>query len=134
MFVNYCFEKLYCKNDISINKTANAAFHQEDTLNGEEGEIALRKYSGVLTEDFMQKVVTIQPVNFLEDSEAATQMINTWANETTRGKISEIFTEPLDPDTLMVLASSLYFKASWNKKFELEKPFKTCWAGSLGSG
>ena len=38
-------------------------------------------------------------------------------SEQTNEKIPELYPEPLDADTAMVLASSLYFKGNWKTKF-----------------
>ena len=114
-----------------IRKIANGAFHQKDLPNGNSGKSALQQYSGILLEDFMQDLVNIKEVDFLQSPVESTDLINNWVNETTLGKIPTLFNEPLTEDTLMVLASSLYFKASWQNTFEVEKiDDGLCWQSS----
>ena len=40
-----------------------------------------------------------------------------WVKRQTEGKITDIISEPLSPDTKMVLASALYFNAMWERTF-----------------
>ena len=48
--------------------------------------------------------------------------INTWVNEKTHGKITEII-EQIDPSTLMFLINAIYFKATWHYAFDKEKTY-----------
>jgi len=56
------------------------------------------------------------------DADAATQQINEWISKQTNGQIDEMYQEPLDEQTALILASSLYFKSSWQKAFTLLDP------------
>jgi len=117
--------------DSYILKLANGAFHQKDLPNGNSGKAALKQFSGILLEDFMQDLVNIKEVDFVQSPVESTDLINSWVNETTLGKIPTLFKEPLTEDTLMVLASSLYFRASWQNTFEVEKNNEgLCWQSS----
>jgi serpin B len=49
-------------------------------------------------------------------SSSATQAINDWVVEQTRGRIEKLF-DALDPATLMVLANAVYLKATWMNQF-----------------
>ena len=40
-----------------------------------------------------------------------------WVNEKTNGKIKSII-ENLSPDVMIVLLNAIYFKGSWEKKFD----------------
>jgi serpin B len=44
--------------------------------------------------------------------------INQWASKNTRGRIPVLFTDPLDPDTRLVLTDAIYFKGLWLTQFE----------------
>jgi len=85
------------------------------------------------SEDFQQDISNyfagqFQPLDFEGDHVQATDAINEWASEQTNGMISPLYPSPLDPTTAMVLASSVYFKASWQKKFTLESDNdEFCW-------
>jgi len=71
---------------------------------------------------------TLHSVDFAGDSIGATNKINEWVSEQTMNKIPELYPEPLDADTAMVLASSLYFKGAWNTKFTpLADDNDLCW-------
>ena len=48
----------------------------------------------------------------------ATEIINSWVEEMTNGRIQDLFNEPLGPDTLMVLVNSIFFKAFWELPFD----------------
>ena len=50
-------------------------------------------------------------------SENATKAMNDWVKEKTRGKIPELFSKPLDPNTVLVLINALYFKGAWRTPF-----------------
>lgn len=72
-------------------------------------------------------MLNIQAVDFQNNAEGATNQINEWINGTTNGKIPKLFREALTEDTLMVLASSLYFRASWQNRFDLATSENLCW-------
>ena len=93
------------------------------------------EYVNLLTENFIKDVTNIQPVDFKNNPKDATESINKWISEKTHGKIPKLFDEDLESDTLVILASSLYFKASWTGKFRLIKKGSKedqalCWAES----
>jgi len=94
------------------------------------GDKALSQFSGVLLENFIQDLYNIQPVDFENDAVGSTDLINEWVNGTTNGKIAELFPEPLLEDTLMVLASTLYFKGTWKSQFE-SATGDHCWQTSI---
>ncbi|XP_065078383.1 serine protease inhibitor 28Dc-like isoform X2 [Ochlerotatus camptorhynchus] len=59
----------------------------------------------------------VERLDFSKQPIEATQRINSWVNENTHGKIPEIFSAPLGSNTVMVIASALYFKALWQDMF-----------------
>ncbi|CAG5087353.1 Oidioi.mRNA.OKI2018_I69.PAR.g11524.t1.cds [Oikopleura dioica] len=95
---------------------ANGAFYQQKFQGGDIAVFAERLHA-----NFIENVGDIKGVDFHKAQEA-TDVINSWVEEKTHGKIPTIFDEPLDQNTLLVLASSLYYKAEWKSKFEEEKP------------
>ena len=50
-------------------------------------------------------------------SESVTDAMNAWVKEKTQGRISGIFSEPPDPDTVLILINTLYFKGAWLSPF-----------------
>lgn len=59
---------------------------------------------------------TTQSVNFF-DSLTTTSLINKWVTQATNGRIREVTNGQFSPETNMVIASSLYFKATWMTEF-----------------
>lgn len=48
----------------------------------------------------------------------AAGIINGWVRDNTRGRITEIVTAPIDPQTVMFLINAVYFKGSWTHRFD----------------
>jgi serpin B len=60
----------------------------------------------------------IYPVDFKNDEETARKLINDWAAEFTKGKITDLFPMPLDPATKLVLVNAVYFNGEWTNSFD----------------
>lgn len=60
---------------------------------------------------------TLQRLDFQNKSELSTKYINRWVDEKTEGKIKELFSNPIDQTTRVVIASALYFNALWERTF-----------------
>jgi serpin B len=56
-------------------------------------------------------------LDFAGHSKEATDTINNWVSEKTKGRIPQIFASPLDQDVVMVLTASLYFCGKWKEPF-----------------
>lgn len=56
-------------------------------------------------------------VDFIRKGKAAMDIINTWVNQKTMGKISKILDDVPSPNTMMILLSALYFNGEWNQHF-----------------
>ncbi|XP_014796491.1 PREDICTED: serpin B12-like [Calidris pugnax] len=64
----------------------------------------------------------LQTVDFQGATEAARTKINSWVESETQGKIKDLFAPGvITVDTLLVLVNVIYFKASWEHKFEEQK-------------
>nr|XP_010303497.1 PREDICTED: serpin B12-like [Balearica regulorum gibbericeps] len=64
----------------------------------------------------------LQTVDFKGALEAARTKINAWIESETQGKIKELFAPGvINADAVLVLANVIYFKASWEHKFEEKK-------------
>ncbi len=50
----------------------------------------------------------------------AAPRINNWVSENTKGKIPQIVTPPINPETVMFLINAIYFKGDWTQKFDPE--------------
>ncbi len=58
---------------------------------------------------------SVQGLDFGAPGAAGT--INAWVKKSTRDKISQIVSPPIDPQTIMFLINAIYFKGSWSTKF-----------------
>jgi len=100
---------------------ANGVFANEGML--EEG------YTSLLTDKYqLTDSESIHTVDFENDNEGATEQINQWIYRNTNGMIDPMYEEPLDPDMAILLSSSLYFKGSWESKFQTDfDDHRPCW-------
>uniref|UniRef100_A0A8C2U0E5 Serpin family B member 11 n=1 Tax=Coturnix japonica TaxID=93934 RepID=A0A8C2U0E5_COTJA len=61
----------------------------------------------------------LETMDFQRDLEASRLKINDWVESETEGKIKELFARGvINTDAILVLANAIYFKASWEHKFE----------------
>jgi serpin B len=61
----------------------------------------------------------LKEVDFAGNTEQARQTINTWVEEKTQQKIKELLKPGiLNVDTRLVLTNAIYFKASWQRRFD----------------
>ncbi|KAK9145439.1 hypothetical protein Sjap_005342 [Stephania japonica] len=62
---------------------------------------------------------TAKPVDFVNKAAEVTNEVNSWVESETRGLIKELLPPgSVDSFTRLVLANALYFKGSWDEKFE----------------
>ncbi len=62
-----------------------------------------------------------ETVPFSKESEKIREDINSWVSEKTKEKIKELLNKgTIGPDTQCVIASTIYFKADWEKPFNKE--------------
>ncbi|XP_053694200.1 uncharacterized protein LOC128742043 [Sabethes cyaneus] len=59
----------------------------------------------------------VEKLDFVNSPHDATKHINNWVNQSTHGKIPEIFPGAVSSNTMMVIVSALYFKALWQEMF-----------------
>ena len=74
----------------------------------------LESYLNSITNYFGAQIFT---EDFALSSQKATDELNNWVKEKTRGKIPKLF-DGLPASTLMVLMNAIYFKGLWDNKFE----------------
>lgn len=87
-------------------RVANAIFIQQQLpINAKFVSLANQLYGA-----------STQAVNFF-DSLSTTSLINKWVTQATNGRIREVVNGQFSPETNMVIASSLYFKATWMTEF-----------------
>ncbi|KAL1438203.1 hypothetical protein MTO96_048286 [Rhipicephalus appendiculatus] len=90
----------------STLRVANAAVVQESYTVTDE-------YLGLLRQSFDAEV----SVASLND-EQSVRAINDWVKNKTEQKIEQLLSEPLPPDTRLVLLNAIYFKGLWNVPFD----------------
>lgn len=59
----------------------------------------------------------IRSLDFRGDSHGSKDYINSWVKDKTSGKIPFIVADDIDPNTHIILASTLYFKGFWENSF-----------------
>lgn len=60
-------------------------------------------------------------ISFLDFSDAkAADTINSWVLKQTKGKIEDLITPLVDPETVLFLINAIYFKGQWTKPFDPE--------------
>uniref|UniRef100_A0A8C0F755 Serpin family B member 11 n=1 Tax=Bubo bubo TaxID=30461 RepID=A0A8C0F755_BUBBB len=71
---------------------------------------------------YLLTAVALTSMDFHGAVEAARIKINSWVESETQGKIKELFAPGvIDVHALLVLVNVIYFKASWEHKFEEQK-------------
>lgn len=98
---------------------ANGMFYQNHTRPTTSINQLQAEYVNILTKNFVTDVANIQPLDFANNPVESTQFINEWVSTQTHGHIPAVFAQPLQPDSLVVLASTLYFKGIWETEFDL---------------
>ncbi|MEH1898228.1 MAG: serpin family protein [Nostoc sp.] len=68
------------------------------------------------TQDFYQAKIS----NFNFKDAAASNIINNWVKENTKGKITKIV-EKIEPNQVLFLINAIYFKGNWSNEFDKNK-------------
>merc|ERR1711868_347394 len=118
------------ENGYTLN-IANGVFHQKDMGLTSPNKLQ-GNYLDLLKENFIRDESHIKELDFQQKSQEATDEINKWVAEKTNNKIPQLFSEPLDSQTIVMLVSTLYFKASWNEKFESVRKDPPCYYANMG--
>lgn len=56
-------------------------------------------------------------VDFAKPGSEATDTVNKWVADNTKNRITKLFKEEISKDTIILLASTLYFAGKWSKSF-----------------
>ena len=84
------------------------------------------EFLSTCTQDFMADALPLT-------IPGATDAINTWAAEKTHGRITELLTQELPPETKIVLTNALYFLGDWAIPFEANDTYDEEFAAPVGS-
>ncbi|KAK7074961.1 hypothetical protein SK128_012667 [Halocaridina rubra] len=61
---------------------------------------------------------TVRTLQFRSDPLGSMNAINNWVNRNTNGKIPQLLTQPMSPDTIFVAANTVYFNGAWENPFD----------------
>ena len=102
-------------DDLSGEHHRPYTLHTANQVWGQEDVPLLDSFVGVMEDDYLAPVET---EDFRSDPDAARNKINKWVKTQTKGHIDELFESgDMTPDTKLVLANAIYFKADWEHKF-----------------
>jgi serpin B len=89
---------------------------------GQQGYKFLDEFLTVTREKYGAELAL---VDFVHQTEAARQTINSWVARQTNDKIKDLIGEgALGPDTRLVLTNAIYFKGDWQTPFEKDATHK----------
>ncbi|XP_051004172.1 serpin B11 [Acomys russatus] len=75
----------------------------------------------------------LQSVDFELSTEETRKSINAWVENKTNGKVTNLFEKgTIDPSSVMVLVSAIYFKGKWQNKFQKRDTVKAPFHISVG--
>uniref|UniRef100_A0A8W4FFU7 Serpin domain-containing protein n=1 Tax=Sus scrofa TaxID=9823 RepID=A0A8W4FFU7_PIG len=82
------------------------------------------------SQDYLENVkkfylASVASVDFVNAAEESRQMINSWVESQTKGKIKDLFPKgTLSSSTTLVLVNAIYFKGRWLQEFKKENTSK----------
>uniref|UniRef100_A0A4X1TV10 Serpin domain-containing protein n=1 Tax=Sus scrofa TaxID=9823 RepID=A0A4X1TV10_PIG len=93
------------------------------------------------SQDYLENVkkfylASVASVDFVNAAEESRQMINSWVESQTKGKIKDLFPKgTLSSSTTLVLVNAIYFKGRWLQEFKKENTSKEkFWLNKLEEG
>ncbi|XP_077283835.1 alaserpin-like [Arctopsyche grandis] len=124
---------LHLPNSDFTKSAFKSAMNRLNNIQGVTLNIANKLYvkkNLVLNEDFRSSAVDsfssdIENIEFALSEEAAA-IINTWVEEKTNSKIKNIISQDLlNESTRLILINAIYFKGTWELKFDAAKTIKS---------
>lgn len=80
----------------------------------QEGINIIPSYKALVQSHYKGEAIN---VDFAKQSAKATDIINEFISKNTNGRIPKLFSDPVEPDTAILLAACLYFKGAWDEPF-----------------
>ena len=77
--------------------------------------------------------VNFYRVNFQKSSDKAKDQINAWVDKSTQGYIQNLLTDPLSPNTKLILTNAIYFKGLWALPFDIKQTNKQSFTSDTGT-
>ncbi|MCD6575559.1 MAG: serpin family protein [Nanoarchaeota archaeon] len=120
----HIYNILNSENENYTLKTANALWAQKDYPFSQEYFDTIKNYYG-------GKVTN---VDFINKSEEARRMINSWVESQTNDKIKDLIPpNVLTPDTRLVLTNAIYFKGNWTHPFDKDSTHEETFQSPKGN-
>jgi serpin B len=83
---------------------------------GQQGRAWLTPFLTLTREQYGAE---LQPLDFWQNTEGSRQTINAWVSQRTAGEIPQLLAPgSLDPNTQLVLTNAIYFKGTWQTRFD----------------
>jgi serpin B len=84
----------------------------------------------------MDKFAGFEPVDFSNSADGVRQHINTWVEEQTHDRITNLLPQgSVDGNTILIIVNAIYFLGNWmyqfNKEYTTEADFNTSWGAKL---
>lgn len=131
--INYAYRELFSRMvSIEDSKNVTSLSYRHDHVHQKpevrlanriyvDLQISLKPTFSTISQSFFGS--STGKVNFAANPGEAVDIINGWVEETTNGKIKEMFPE-VDSSTKLAVVSALYFKAEWEQHFIAEDTFR----------
>jgi serpin B len=101
---------------VDVDKNERFQLSIANSLWGQDGWSFLPEYLDLLAANYGARM---RLVDFENAPENARRQINDWVSDQTRRRIQDIIPSGMiDPTTRLVLANAIYFKATWEYKFD----------------
>lgn len=101
----------------ALTRTTDEMEHKIYVANGifiQNGFSILPDYRTVVDSIYKSQLVTL---DFAHKPQEAAQYINKWVQRSTRNRIKDIVEASIAPETKVIIANALYFKALWDTAF-----------------
>lgn len=98
----------------SAAKSAGISFSSANSLWQQRGLTLRKEFLAALARYYASGVWQVDFAHHMPDALSA---LDRWTSEHTNGKIPKLF-DSLDPQTLLVLANAVYFRAAWQTPFD----------------
>lgn len=99
--------KVQQSGNVKLN-VANSLYPQKDYKIRQEYKDFVKAFYGV----------EITSVDYRNAEKEARALINTWVENKTNNKIKDLFSQPLNPLTRLILVNAIYFKGNWASQFD----------------
>jgi serpin B len=102
--------------DPTVKKEDRFQLHIANALWGQDGYGFLPAFLDVLAENYGAELTQL---DFIQQPEAARLTINDWVSDETDEKIKDLLPQgSIAPDTMLVLTNAIYFKGTWEYRFD----------------